>query len=329
MEAVADCSSVAELLKLTGTGATGQILFALDPRALRTKKLTERIPTFAPRTIYRHARRLTELKLIEREEIPGVPSTVIHSLSDPAGKDLVRLIDAYAKVTLPPHSNPRTDPSLWGSLGLIGEMWGYSWIEVLSYGGHSVTDMTELTKGMTFHQVTRRIHQLVSWGLVYESSARGQRKRYQLSDRTRKAMALIAGLGRWRQQHLLGGQEGGLNVSEMATVLRTSLPLLELPDHQNTNIQLGIVGTTGNDGDRGSETLMGRVSPGGGMRCIKGKPSSDAWALGTVDTWLAALLDGDRGRLRVSGDLDFVDHCLKQLHGTLWAPAPIEAVAPR
>jgi DNA-binding HxlR family transcriptional regulator len=324
-----DGSSVAELLKLTGAGATGQILFALDPRALRTKKLTERIPAFAPRTIYRHARRLTELELIDREEIPGVPSTVIHSLSDPTGKDLVRLIAAYAKVTLPPHADPRTDPSLWGSLGLIGEMWGYDWIEVLSYGGQSVTDMTELTDGMTFHQVTRRLHQLVSWGLVYESTARGQRKRYQLSDRTRKAMAMIVGLGRWRQQHVLDGCEGGLNVSEMTTVLRTSLPLLELPDHRETSIQLGIVGTTGTNGDRGSETLMARVSPGGGVRCIKGKPSSDAWVLGAVDTWFAALLDGDRKRLRVGGDLDFVDHCLKQLHETLWAPAPVEAVAAR
>jgi len=320
---------VAELLKLTGAGATGQILFALDPRALRTKKLTERIPTYAPRTIYRHARRLTELELVDREEIPGVPSTVIHSLSDPAGKDLVQLIDAYAKVTLPPHADPRTDHSFWGSLDLIGEMWGYGWIEVLSFGGHSVTDMTELTKGMTFHQVTRRLHQLVSWGLVYESTTRGQRKRYQLSDRTRKATALITGLGRWRQQHVLGGREGGLNVNEMATVLRTSLPLLELPGHRDTNIQLGIVGTAGSNGDRASETLMARVSPSGSVRCVKGKPTSDAWALGSVDTWLAALLDGDRGRLRVGGDLDFVDHCLKQLYETLWAPAPVEAVAAR
>lgn len=319
-------TSLADLLKLLGNGANGPILMALGPRSLRTKKLTEKVPTYAPRTVYRHARKLSDLGLVDREEVAGVPSTVIHSLS-PAGRDLYRLIDAYAEASLPWVSGPGSGDGIWTVCGLLGEMWAHGWIEELGHGGRSATDLAEATSGMTFHQVSRRTHQLLSWSLLYESTAaRGHRKRYQLSDQSRHAMALMAGLGRWRQQHVEGETDGGLTVREMATVLRASLPLLQLRDHQEKSIKLGIVGTTGVDGQRGSATLTAHVSAGGAVRCVKEKAAEDAWAIGTVDTWFAALLDGDRGQMRPGGDLDFVDDCLKRVHELLWAaPADVGA----
>jgi DNA-binding HxlR family transcriptional regulator len=316
-------TSVADLLKLLGNGANGPILMALGPRSLRTKKLTEKVPTYAPRTVYRHARKLAELGLVDREEVAGVPSTVIHSLS-PAGRDLYRLLDSYATASLPWVSGPGSGDGLWTVCGLLGEMWTYGWIEELGNGGRSATDLAEATSEMTFHQVSRRTHQLLSWSLLYESAGRGHRKRYQMSDQTRHGMALMAGLGRWRQQHVAGEEEGGLTVAEMTTVLRASLPLLQLPEHQDRSIKLGIVGTTGLDGQRGSATLTAHVSAGGTVRCVKEKASEDAWAIGTVDTWFAALRD--RGRMRVGGELDLVDDYLKLLHEMFWAaPADVGA----
>jgi DNA-binding HxlR family transcriptional regulator len=320
-----DDTSVAALLKLLGNGANGPILMALGPRSLRTKKLTEKVPTYAPRTVYRHARKLAELGLVDREEVAGVPSTVIHCLS-PAGRDLYRLIDSYATASLPWVSGPGSGDGLWTVCGLLGEMWTYGWIEELGQGGRSATDLAEATAEMTFHQVSRRTHQLLSWSLLYESTVRGHRKHYHLSDQARHGMALMTGLGRWRQQYVEGEEDGGLTVAEMTTALRASLPLLQLREYQERVIKLGIVGTTGFDGQRGSATLTVHVSGGGAVRCVKAKPSEDAWAIGAVDTWFAALLDGDREQMRVGGDLDFVDECLKRLHDLLWtAPADVGA----
>lgn len=318
-------TAVADLLKLLGNGANGPILMALGPRSLRTKKLTEKVPTYAPRTVYRHARKLSELGLVNREEVAGVPSTVIHSLS-PAGRDLCHLIDTYAEASLPWVTGPGGGEGIWTVCGLIGEMWTYGWIEELTQCGRSATDLAEATSEMTFHQVSRRTHQLLSWSLLYESTAKGHRKRYQLSDQTRHAMALMAGLGRWRQQHVAGSEDGGLTVGEMATVLRASLPLLQLPEHQERSIKLGIVGRTGQNGERGSATLTIHVSAGGAVRCVKAKASEDAWTIATVGTWFAALLDGDRAEMRTGGDGDFVDDCLGRLHEVLWAaPADVGA----
>src|SRR4051794_22871523 len=158
-----------DLLKLLGNGANGPILMALGPRSLRTKKLTEKVPTYAPRTVYRHARKLADLGLINREEVAGVPSTVIHSLS-PAGRDLCHLIDSYAQASLPWVTGPGSGDGLWTVCGLLGEMWAYGWLDELSQGGRSATELAEATSAMTFHQVSRRTHQLLSWSLLYESA---------------------------------------------------------------------------------------------------------------------------------------------------------------
>lgn len=313
------------MLKLLGNGANGPILMALGPRSLRTKKLTEKVPIYAPRTVYRHARVLAEVGLVDREEVAGVPSTVIHSLS-PAGRDLYRLIETFAAASAPWVTGPGSGEGIWTVCGLLGEMWTCGWIEELGHGGRSATELSEVTAAMTFHQVSRRTHQLLSWSLLYESTARGHRKRYQLSDQTRHAMALIVGLGRWRQQHVEGEVDGGLTVAEMATtVLRASLPLLQLPEHQERSIKLGIVGTTGLDGQRGSATLSAHISTGGAIRIVKEKTSEDAWAIGTVNTWYAALLDGTRLEMRTGGDDDFAGDCLKRLHEMLWVVPVIPA----
>lgn len=298
---------------------------ALGPRAVRTKKLTEKVPIYAPRTVYRHARKLAEIGLIDREEVAGVPSTVIHSLSPP-GRSLYHLVSAYAEASAPRVSGPASGGGIWTVCGLLGEMWTYGWVEELGLGGRSATDLAEATSDMTFHQVSRRTHQLLSWNLLHESTVRGHRKRYQLSDQARHGMALIAGLGRWRQEHVAGEAEGGMTVGEMTTTLRASMPLLSLPKRQELSIKLGVVGLTGREAERGSATLTAHVSTGGAVRCVKERAAEDAWAIGTVDTWFTAILDGDRGRMRVGGDLDFVDDCLKLLHEALWA-APAEVGA--
>src|SRR3954465_8840168 len=86
-------ASPADVLRLLSAGATGAILMALGEGPLRTKTLTEQVPGYAPRTIYRYANKLAELEVVDREEEPGVPSKVVHTLSDPCGTELYELVN--------------------------------------------------------------------------------------------------------------------------------------------------------------------------------------------------------------------------------------------
>jgi hypothetical protein len=49
------------------------------------------------------------------------------------------------------------------------------------------------------------------------------------------------------------------------------------------------------------------------------KDTPDGLAAATINTWFGVLLDGNRGRVKVRGDLKLVDACLTQLYDVLWA----------
>jgi DNA-binding HxlR family transcriptional regulator len=311
--------SIEELLGLLATGATGQILMALEARPLRTKKLTERIPTYSPRTIYRQTRKLTDLGLVERQETAGVPSTVVHSLSDPAGQDLVRLLNSYGRALLPGSPASRGGDGFWTALGLIGSMWGLGWVDQLSQQGRTVTELSAGTGGLTFHQISRRTQQLISWGLLCQE-APGQRKRFQLTKHSRQGMAVVAAIARWREKHLLGVGKRGMSVAGMAVVLRAGLPLIELSAYPGVTIKLGIVDAADQFGSSGSETIAVKTEASGRIRFVKDREEPGAWALSTVGGWLEAILSGDRAGIRNGGDVEIVDSCLAQLHEAFWTP---------
>jgi DNA-binding HxlR family transcriptional regulator len=309
-------ASVAGLLKLLGTGVAGEILVALAPRPLRTRSLTDRLSKCAPRTVYRHAGKLARQGLVVREEERGVPSTVVYRLSD-RGRELLRLLEAQAGNAL--SRTPEGDDGWWTSLALLGEMWSSGWIAALSFGALSPTELSEMTPGMSFHQVNRRAHLLRSRGLLSESAHGGRGRRYKLTRTARMRMGLIAGIGRWREQHGAAEKQHGLTGPETTGVLRAALPLVKVAGCANQQVKLGVVGARDADGGRGAEVVLVHVGRDGALRCAgdSDRPA-DAWAAGTTDLWLSTLLDDNRGRMRTGGDIELLDACLTQLRAALW-----------
>lgn len=310
--------SVGEVLRLLGTGAGGPILMALGPRALRTKALTERVPSFAPRTVYRYAAKLSELGLVDRHEEGEVPTTVTYCLARGPGRDLFRLLDDYLPATWLQGPEGQIGEGAWTRLSLLGDLWDSGWIEQLSSEPRSPTELAEATDGMTFHQANRRAHLICSRGLLEHHTGRGRGVRYSLAESARRGMSLATALGRWRQRHRYSGEEAGLTVREAATVVRTTLPLIAIPEKPGSRITLG-AGAGDANGNSGSQ-VVAQVTQGGKVQVARDSHSPvDAWALGTVNTWSRALLDGNRGRMRVGGDLKLVDACLTRLHSALQA----------
>jgi DNA-binding HxlR family transcriptional regulator len=291
---------------------------ALGPRSLRTKTLTERIPSFAPRTVYRYASKLSKLGLVDREEGDDVPSTVTYCLTRGAGRDLYRLLDDYFSATWLRGSEKQIGEGAWTRLSLLGDLWDCGWIEQLSRGPRSPTELGEATEGLTFHQANHRAHLVCSRGLLDQHTGNGRGVKYSLSEPARRGMVLVAALGRWRQRHGYADGGTGLSAVEMLTVLRTTLPLLEVPGKSGSRIKLEVAGATEGNGATDPEALVGRVGSAGRIG-LAANPEApvDAWVSGTVNTWCRALLDGNRGRMRVGGDLQLVDAYLTRLHGAL------------
>src|SRR4051794_24159453 len=149
-------ASSAEVLRILSAGATGPILMALGEGPLRTKGLTEQVPGYAPRTIYRYAGKLAELDVVERDEEPGVPSKVVHRLTEPCGSNLYLLMESFATASLTRLPNGRIDAHAWASLGLLADLWESGLVEELSCEPRSPTQLARIEHGLSYHQVNRR-----------------------------------------------------------------------------------------------------------------------------------------------------------------------------
>lgn len=310
--------SVAGILRLVGTGPSGQILMALSTGPSRTERLARQIKDFSTRSVYRHVSKLEAHHLINRQEVPGVPSKVVLRLSQPAGRELVRLLKTFAATPRSWLPGGASNAHSWSSLGLLSELWKCGFAEELSREPRSLTQLAGGSHELTYHQVNRRIGMFLTGGLLLVSREKGRGKRYVLTEHARRRMALIAGIGRWRR-HVTVDSTSGLTIGEVATVLRAMLPLPTFPQHVGMSLELGVTDAMDARGQRDKQTLRCTVGKDGNLRCeepVRGFVDGSATA--TINTWFSALLDGNRGRIRVRGDLELVDSFLTQLHDLLW-----------
>src|SRR3954451_17724831 len=234
-------ASVADVLRLLSAGATGAILMALGEGPLRTKNLTERVPGYAPRTIYRYAGKLASLDVVEREEEPGVPSKVVHTLSDPCGTELYALVNMFADASMTRLPDGRIDAHAWAGLGLLADLWESGMVAELACEPRSPTDLARGPHGLSYHQVNRRAGLFNTAGLVTEQEGLGRRRNYELTHKTRRTMGLLVGIARWRHHHVVAEDEEGMTAEEMATTLKTALPLARVEGHGGKSMKLCVL----------------------------------------------------------------------------------------
>jgi DNA-binding HxlR family transcriptional regulator len=310
---------VGEVLRLIGSEPAGSILTVLGQRALRTKQLTERVADYSARSVYRCVGKLEAFGLVEHRREPGASSPVLLWLTKPAGRNLFRLLDRLTSRSTAGLSSEAGGLS-WESLCKLGELWEFA--AELGYGSRSLVNLLDGTEGMTYHQVRRRAWQLVEAGLLDTTLHNSSGRHYELADCSRRRMVVIAALGRWRHRYLLADGTPGLEIEEMATVLRSTLPLLTLPEHGGRSVDFVVTGPEDKYGDRGTAALRCAVPEDGTPRIGElTEEDSDGTATATLNTWFAVLLDGSRGRIRVRGDTSLVDTCLTRLYDELWVPS--------
>jgi DNA-binding HxlR family transcriptional regulator len=306
-------ASVPEVLRLLSSGAASAILLALGEGPLRTKVLTHRVQGYTPRTIYRYLSKLAELDLVEREATDGATG-VVHTLRGESGSGLCSLINRFADASMTRLPSGQIKLEEWSSLGLLADLWEAGVLEELSRGPRSPTELAQGLDVLSYHQLNRRVSRFKASGFFEVSvRGRGQRRRYALTRRTRRAMGLIAGIGRWRQgRHSIEGEDG-LTGAEMATVLRACLPLAAARQHAGQGMRIRI-------GQEAVELCL-RVEGDGSLANADGLEQEAAWAAGEVEDWLAVLLDGIPPA-EAGGDARAVQDCLAGLHEGLWGPSP-------
>lgn len=294
---------------------------ALGQRAQRTKQLTKRIKGYSARSVYRSLGKLEAFGLIEHRPEPDAPSQVLLWLTKPAGRNLFHLLGQFKAESTAGLTKQKGGLS-WEALCQLGEMWEWGFAAELGLGSRSLANLQDGSGGRTYHQVKRMAGQHVEAGLLSTTLHSGSSGRdYDLTDRSRRRMVMIASLGRWRHRYLLADGTPGLEAWEMATMLQVTLPLVTLSEHGGKNVDFAVTGAEDKHGRRDTFDLRGGFAGNGALGVGEvNEEAADGSATATINTWFAALLDGNRGRVRVRGDLELVDACLTQLYDELWIP---------
>ncbi|MGN6276455.1 MAG: winged helix-turn-helix transcriptional regulator [Solirubrobacterales bacterium] len=314
-------ASIADVLRLLSAGATGEILMALGEGPLRTKNLTERVPGYAPRTIYRYAGKLAELEVVEREEEPGVPSKVVHTLTDPCGSELYEVMSRYADAAMTRLPDGRIDAHSWASLGLLADLWESGMVDELACNPRSPTELAQGRHGLSYHQVNRRAGLFKVSGFLTEWAGPGRRRCYGLTEKTRQAMGLITGIARWRHHHVVDEDEEGMTGEEMTTALKTSLPLVRLPQHTRKCLKVEVL-REDISSEAEDEAIWAEVEEDGAVySCADPSSNVDAWGRGKIAAWIPAILEGDSQQVLVGGEERLIGDCLERLHRAFWAPS--------
>jgi DNA-binding HxlR family transcriptional regulator len=301
---------------LLSGGATEAILLALGDGPLQTKVLTHRVRGYTARTVYRYLPKLARLGLVERSGEPSGSSRIVNTLTAEAGRDMCGVVERFARASMTRLPGEQVELGTWGSLGLLADLWEAGVVEALSRGPRSPTELVQRQRGLSYHQVNRKVSQFEKAGFLRESKGTSDRQRsYALTEKARRTMALVADVGRWRGHHLPDFGEEGLAPEEMATIMRAVLPLATLMPHAGRGLGIWV------DGSPEAATLA-RVDGDGGVYPVGEPPEPVAAELaGDVGAWLSALLDGEN-QLAVEGDAALAADCLSSVYERLWTPSP-------
>lgn len=283
---------------------------------MQTKVLTHQVRGYTARTIYRHLPRLAALGVVERDECPEGPTRIVNTLVDGRGTELCDLVGRFASSSMTQLPNGQVDAAAWSSLGLLADLWEAGAVDELSRGSRSPTELARGLDSLSYHQVNRRASRFSASGFLCERDhARTQRRCYALTDKTRRTMALVAGIGRWRHRHLATGRVASSAGGEVEALLRACLPLARIPQHAGRAMAVHIAF------DGGVAEVWMEVDAGGAVHARE-VPSTtiDGWAEADTEGWLTAIVD--RKDVSAGGDRELVDDCLHSLYERLWTPSP-------
>jgi len=305
------------VLRLLAADPSAAIVSAVAEGPLRSGRLKEALPTHSPRTLYRRLEELERLGALERQRLNVSPPAIAYELTAPAGRDLLDIVEGPVAGWLRLHARERLGERTSASLSLLAEAWETQIFHGLSCDERSLTEIGEETE-LTHHQAGRRAKRLAAAGILDRETGKDRITRYLLSDLGRLGAGVIGAAARWEETYLAGSMGDPLELDDCTALLAGALALPRLQPYSGSVLGVTVEAEPNGNGSSRVASLWAEVGEAGAVACGFGPaPNPNAWAHGSVAAWLAALIDGKRGTLRVGGDHALIDTHLTRLHARL------------
>jgi DNA-binding HxlR family transcriptional regulator len=305
-------------LSIFTSALSARVLYAFAEGPLTSGELEETLG-WAPQSSLRASiAKLIELGALARtatdQRSQGAPLELTE-----AGQELLPVVTALERWLADSPAGPISieDPAAQGIVRTLTAGWDSTVVRVLAERPHSLIELSATISALNYPTLKRRLAKLRSTQLVVPVQTASGRA-YEASEWLRRAVVPLTVAGRWERRHEAGQP---IAHTEVEAAFMLALPLARLPARASGTCGLAVLTSEeGDDSKRGVAGVALEVSEGEIVSCSAdaagGQPT---WALGTVNAWHDALLDGRAGALRVSGAKPrLANGIVKALHTALF-----------
>lgn len=273
---------------------------------LRLPDLRERIGGAAQTTLRGQVGNLRAIGALERQVRRGMPYTVENELTE-LGRGILAvaaIVEAWLAQAPQGPIALGSEPSKGAIRSLVGA-WGSTMLRALAEQSHSLTELSSAIPDLSYPALERRLSAMRAARQV-ELIPDGERgaKPYAVTEWTRLAIGPLVAAGRCECAHLAEVTEPLTRIDIEAAFL-LAVPLIDLTVNYAGPCLLAV--DTGSGDDIASrDRLAGvqvEIESGAVASCVsqlEQKPRT--WAVGTVCSWVDAILEGRIDRLRVGGE---------------------------
>jgi DNA-binding HxlR family transcriptional regulator len=273
---------------------------------LRLPDLRERIGGAAQTTLRGQVGNLRAIGALERHVRSGMPYTVENELTEVGRGVLGVATTVEAWLAQAPQGSILlgSEPAKGAIRALVGA-WGSTTLRALAARPLSLTELSSVIPDLSYPALERRLSAMRAARQVElrPDGGRGA-KPYAVTEWTRQAVGPLTAAGRCECEHLAEVTEPLTRIDIEAAFL-LSVPLVDLTVNYSGSCLLAVDTGSRNEGEP-RDRLAGvhvEIEEGTVVSCVsrlEQEPST--WALGTVSSWLDAILEGRLDRLRMGGE---------------------------
>jgi DNA-binding HxlR family transcriptional regulator len=273
---------------------------------LRLPDLRERIGGAAQTTLRGQVGNLRAIGALERHVRSGMPYTVENELTG-LGKGILAvaaIVEAWLAQAPQGPIALGSEPAKGAIRSLVGA-WGSTMLRALAVHSLALTELSSGIPDLSYPALERRLSAMRAARQVElrPDGGRGA-KPYAVTEWTRQAVGPLVAAGRCECAHLAEVTEPLTRIDIEAAFL-LAVPLVDLTVNYNGSCLLAVDTGSGDDGES-RDRLAGvhvEIENGAVASCVSQlEQEPRTWALGTVCSWVDAILEGRLERLRMGGE---------------------------
>lgn len=294
------------ILRSLADGAKGQLELRRDAGAP------------AQSTLRGHLRALETAGVIEKRRRDSFPGALEYDLTETGG-EILEVATSLERWLAAAPSGPIElggDKAKAAIKGLV-DGWSATILTTLAAGPLSLTELDKQISAVSYPTIERCL-ETMRLAEQLETGARSSRGTpYSITDWLRRGVGpIIAGV-RWEYRNRPDGATP-LSQEDVDSGFTLAAPLIEMPPRSAGVSQLAARASEGRkqrrfmasfEAQNGAATY-GAVYPG---------REPEAWASGTLEAWFSAVIDGETGGLKVSGDRELGGALIDGLHEALFS----------